>query len=448
MRMASKLTVALVVAVGSVTCGSASAASPSWQCRASVVRASLLGNAPAEPIVANAAPQCEDAQAGLENLAQSLGLPVELLQARTTAAITSSAAQGAGAVARIEDLTLNLPPGGGGLVLRVGVASAQAAATCVDGRPDLAGSSSVASLSINGNAVPLDQLDQQLSAALAPLAQVVDLRVDEQVRDGASLTQRALHLRVLTAAGTPVLDVVAGEARVGFDGAVCASTAASGEPSSGLAASLNPCPKGSELDNAQGMCVIRVQGEGAILVGRPFEGPSGGTVIALEQARQRFHSPCLRGSGPQYAIIGSSRGDRITGTNRADRILSLAGNDRVDGGRGDDCIDGGAGRDVLSGALGRDRLYGTIGNDALNGGGDVDRLSGGSGNDTINTGYGADRAYGGAGNDAVNAATAGPRARVSCGSGHDIVRLNASERRLERGCEVRYVLPDRRVHRR
>jgi RTX calcium-binding nonapeptide repeat (4 copies) len=442
----------LLVVAGIITGSPASAASASWQCRASAVHASVLGNSPVEPIVANAGPRCEDAQAGLENLAQSLGLPSDLLQARTTSAITSidpdaaaSDVQRVGALGRVEALTLQLPPGGSGLVLGVGVANAQAAAACVNGRPQLAGASSVASLTVNGNAVPLDQLAQQLSAALAPLGQIVDLRVNEQVRDGTSLTQRALHLRLLTVSGTPVLDVVAGEARVGFDAAVCSG----GGADSGTPPSPNPCPPGSELDTARTLCVIHVAANSAhgamtIVVGRPFEGPSGAGVVALEAARRRFHSPCLRGKGPEYAIIGSAKADRITGTNRADRILSLAGSDRVDGGRGNDCVDGGGGRDTLSGALGRDRVYGTAGNDALNGGGDTDRLSGGQGNDTINTAYGADHAYGGTGNDAINAATAGPRAHVSCGSGRDTARINATERRIMRGCENRYVLPDKR----
>ena len=50
---------------------------------------------------------------------------------------------------------------------------------------------------------------------------------------------------------------------------------------------------------------------------------------------------------------------------------------------------------------------------------------------------------GGSGRDAINVATAGPRARVSCGTGRDRVRLNNREKRRMRGCEVRYVLRDR-----
>jgi Ca2+-binding RTX toxin-like protein len=87
------------------------------------------------------------------------------------------------------------------------------------------------------------------------------------------------------------------------------------------------------------------------------------------------------------------------------------------------------------------------GNDSINGGSETDLLSGGTGNDTINAAYGADHVLGGSGRDAINVATAGPRAHVSCGSGRDTVRLNASERRMARGCERMLVLPDKRLKR-
>jgi hypothetical protein len=56
------------------------------------------------------------------------------------------------------------------------------------------------------------------------LGMVVDLKLDERVRGASSLRVRALHLRVLAAAGNPVLDVIAGKARTGFSGAVCDPT--------------------------------------------------------------------------------------------------------------------------------------------------------------------------------------------------------------------------------
>ena len=442
--------------------GAASAQAASWQCRGSAVSSASGGNPTFEPVVANSGfSPCVAATTGPSDAGPPAGQP-GTLRTGTASASTSiapadgpPAAQTIAAVGRIENAALALGPGGA-VTLGVRQAVARVSGGCAGGAPVLTGSGDVAGLSVNGTEVPLEQAIAQLSAALAPLGQVVDLRVNEEVRDATTLSHRAVHLRVLTAAGTPVEDVILGEARGGFAGAVCQDTGATGigDTTSGAGpVGLQLCPSGSVLAAASGFCVIRVakggvQGERVIRVGRPFEGPSGGTVVSLDEARKRFHSRCLSGPGPQFVVVGTNGNDRITGTNRADRILLLAGRDRGDGGRGDDCLDGGTGRDTLSGGQQRDRIYGMAGNDSLNGGSATDRLEGGTGNDTINAAFGADRVSGGPGRDAINVATAGPRAHVTCGTGRDTVRLNANERRLARGCERVLVLPDARLERR
>jgi RTX calcium-binding nonapeptide repeat (4 copies) len=446
-----------------LSAGAASAQAANWQCRGSAASSATAGNPALEPVVANSGfSPCVNATTGPSDAGPPAGQP-GTLRTGTGSAATSiapatgpAAVQAIGAVGRIENAAIALGPGGA-VTLGVRQAIARVSGGCAAGAPALAGSGDVSGLSVNGTELPLAQAIAQLSAALAPLGQVVDLRLNEEIRDATTLSHRALHLRVLTAAGTPLEDVILGEARGGFIGAVCQDTgtgAGAGVAGTGFTApGTDPCPRGSTLDAPTGFCVIRepgsgVQGERVIRVGRPFEGPSGGTVIALDQARRRFHSACLSGPGPQFAVVGTNRNDRITGTNRADRILLLAGKDRGDGGRGADCIDGGTGRDVLSGAQDRDRVYGMAGNDSINGGPAADRLSGGTGNDTINAAFGADHVSGGSGRDAINVATAGPRAHVSCGAGRDTVRLNASERRTARGCERMLILPDKRLKRR
>jgi hypothetical protein len=448
-----------------------------WQCRGSALSASVAGNTPVEPVVAGGGAACADQQTGLPALPQSVGLPATLLTAATVSAQTGihpdggpSAAQRPTAAGVVEDLALRLPPGLGTVTLGARVAAARTTGACVAGQPRLDGASELVGLTLGGRSVSVDQLAAQLADALRPLGAVVDVRVGEQVRDAAGLTQRALHVRVLTLAGTPLVDVVAGEARVGFDGAVCssASTGGGADGDGGtdggggdggdgtmLPPGVRVCPRGAELDAPSGMCVIRVGGTGAgaaggagggrdIVVGRPYEGPRGGTVVDLATARKRHGSRCLRGRGPAYAVVGTKRGDRVTGTNGRDRILLLAGRDRADGGRGADCVDGGPGRDMLAGGSGRDRVLGGPGHDALNGGPDRDTLAGGRGNDTINAAFGADRVTGGPGRDTVNVATAGPAARVRCGSGRDTVRGNANERRRVHRCENRFLLADGR----
>jgi len=454
----------LCAAACGLSAGAASAQAANWQCRGSAASSATQGNPAFEPVVANSGfSPCVNATTGPSDAGPPAGQP-GTLRTGTGSAATSiapatgpAAGQTIGAVGRVENTAIALGPAGA-VTLGVRQAIARVSGGCAAGAPALTGSGDVSGLSVNGTELPLEQALTQLAAALAPLGQVVDLRVNEEVRDATTLSHRALHLRVLTAAGTPLEDVILGEARGGFAGAVCQDTGGEGSAlggaggGGGTAPGTDPCPRGSTLDAASGFCVIRepgsgVQGERVIRVGRPFEGPSGGTVIPLDQARRRFHSPCLSGAGPQFAVVGTSRNDRITGTNRADRILLLAGKDHGDGGRGADCIDGGTGRDVLSGAQDRDRVYGMAGNDSINGGSETDRLSGGTGDDTINAAFGADRVSGGPGRDALNVATAGPRAHVNCGAGRDTVRLNASERRVARGCERMLVLPDKRLKR-
>jgi hypothetical protein len=230
-----------------------------WQCRGSAVWASVTGFNRVEPMVANGNPntangaspdraQCATAETGLENLGSPLGLPADLLTARTasatatlTPALGASLSQKVATTGKIEDLALQLPPGGSGLVLGVGVARSKASASCQGGKPVLSGTSELTNLTINGNAVTLDDALKQLADGLAPLHQLAILKVDEQDKTATSLTQRALHLSIINQDNqASVLEVVAGEAKVGFTGAVCSaasssSTSTTTSPGSGVA---------------------------------------------------------------------------------------------------------------------------------------------------------------------------------------------------------------------
>jgi RTX calcium-binding nonapeptide repeat (4 copies) len=454
--MMARGTIAAILGIAAVAAAAtpayATTTAPVWQCRASSVWTSLNGNGRVEPIVANGsadptAPdraQCAGDEAGLANLGAPLGLPPDLLTARAASATTTLAPELGNAIDQqvraagaVVDLTAQLPPGGGGLVLGVGLARSEATASCQGGAPALAGTSRLAGLTINGQPATLDDALKQIADALAPLHQLVALEVDEQVTAAGSLVQRALHLRIVDQdSHAPVLELIAGEAKVGSAGEVCNRQ-------------RQPCPEGSGLDS-RGRCVLVSQTVKGLVVGSPGEVPTGGKVISLTDARKKYDSPCLSGAGPSYVVVATSRKRaRITGTNRPERILGLGGNDSIDGGRGADCIDGGPGADGLTGGIGGDRLYGMAGSDHLNGGTGSDRLYGGRGNDTINAAFGRDRVYGGPGRDYLNAATAGPAAFVSCGQGRgDTARVNYDERHRVVGCERTYVVPDHRSRRR
>lgn len=439
---------------------------PVWQCRGSAAFTSVSGQNRVEPIVANgnintangASPdraQCVNSETGLGNTATQLGISPDFLGAVTGQARTAivpelgrAIDQKVAAEGRVEDLTLLV--GAGGPTLGVGAANSIATGTCVPGSttPVFAGDSRVADITLGGTVVPLDRLVTELTNLLNPLiGDLVEVVADERIQTANSLTINALHVRVLRR-GTPapLVDLVVGQAKVGANGPVC-------DPNQQNTGSGNtgaqPCPPGSTYDQPRNLCIIAAgtggSSLGEIIIGRPFQGPSGGTVIPIDVARQRFgRSPCLGFAGnPKFAIVGTNRGDRITGTNVADRIIGLGGNDRLDGGRGNDCIEGRTGGDNISGALGNDRLFGSTGKDHLNGGPGTDYMSAGSGNDSINAAFGRDRALGGSGVDFINIATAGPAAQANCGAGRDKVRINRNERRRIRGCETVYVFNDR-----
>ncbi|HEX7297875.1 MAG TPA: hypothetical protein VF257_02640 [Solirubrobacteraceae bacterium] len=231
MRGIQGIGAALAAAAASAALAGAAQAAPStWQCGASAVSISTAGNPAIAPVTANASP-CVSNTTGADSVPAGAGVPSSTLSAQTLSATTIAtpadeipARQGVGAIGRVENLGLQLPPGSGTTAVGIREATARAAAVCVNGRPVLDGSSDVNGATLNGQAVPIEQLGQQLATQLAPLGDVVDLKYDEQVRSGSSLVVRALHLRVLSAAGAPVVDVVAGEARVASTGAVCDPT--------------------------------------------------------------------------------------------------------------------------------------------------------------------------------------------------------------------------------
>jgi hypothetical protein len=460
--------------------GSAYTASPLWKCRASALYTSIAGNNRVEPIVANGNPstagnkspdraQCSNEEAGADNLATPLGIPNTLVSAQSASAKTTidpelglAIDQKVTATSRVEKL--GLPLGGTTVLIGVGAANSTATGSCVNGAPKLDATSSMADLTLGGTPISLNELLAGVQQLLQPLGVLVDIKFNEQVRDGHSLIVRAAHIKLLGSnQAVPLADIVIAESKIDTEQFTCDKN----HQIPGINQQI--CPTGSTYDAMTGLCIIAVAGSGTngagsqiIVVGRPFQGPSGGTVVPLVKARQLYGNKlCLEGKGPAYAVVGTKGRDKITGTNGRDRILGLGGNDSLDGGRGADCIDGGSGNDRISGGIGSDRIIGGAGNDVLrgdldndvitggagndkiSGGAGADHLNGGDGNDIISGNFGADRIDAGRGNDVVNIATQGPVATANCGPGKDIIRLNGKERKSLQGCETSYVLKDR-----
>ena len=450
------LSLALVVVAAMALTGgaaTASAATAQWTCGADAAVATIAGQTPINPVTASRTP-CAAQSVGLPQLTNAIGLAPGV-NAKSAYAITDVKPSGGrpieqtiGATAGVEGLSLQTASGT--VVIGVGAAQSVASASCKNGAAVLSGSSQVTGLTINGQTVTLDGPLSAITDAISgsPLQALITVKLNEQVKDANGLVQRAAHIRVLNAAGTaPLADVIIAQSRVSSSSACDPNADGNVGGSSGTGTKLpQVCPSGSSLDLTRGVCIISAAdsaGQGVVVVGVPYSGPSGGHVISLSKARKLYKSPCLSGPGPKYVTVGTNKSDHITGTNRRDRILGLGGADSIDAGRAADCIDGGTGSDNLAGGIGNDRIYGMSGNDHLNGGPGNDRLWGNNGNDTINAAYGRDHAYGGAGRDYINVATAGPPATVDCGSGPDKVRINRNERSRTRGCEVRYVFNDR-----
>jgi hypothetical protein len=460
--MSRKLLVVLSAAIGTlvlVPSADAFTTLPVWQCRASPSYASVNDGNRVEPFAANGNintakggnpdhAQCAPSETGAGNTATQLGIPQDFLGARTASGITTITPELGKAIdqkvtsdAKVENVTLQLPQGGT-ITLGVNVASSSATGSCVKGStaPKLEGTSQVAGLTLGGSPIDLDPLVKALDDLLQPLNAIVDIIPNEQIRTPTSLTVRALHIKVLTpSGGPPLVDAVLSESKVAANGPVCdkdSQNEGSSKPPGGQI-----CPTGSILNPAGTLCIIPAgtggSNLGEIVVGKPFQGPSGGTVLPLDVARKRFGaSPCLSGNGPpKFAIVGTNKADRITGTNIADRIIGLGGNDKLDGGRGNDCIEGRSGGDNMSGGLDNDKIYGSTGNDHLNGGPGTDFLSAGAGNDTVNAAFGRDRVLGGSGRDFINIATAGPPASADCGAGSDVARINRNEKGRIKNCE-------------
>jgi Ca2+-binding RTX toxin-like protein len=433
-------------------------ATAQWTCGASAAIASVAGKTPVNPITVTKTP-CAQQDVGAPKLTDAVGLAPGI-NAKTAYAQTDALPpnvrpldQTAASAAGVEGLSLQ--GNDGSIVIGVDAARSAAAGSCANGSPVFGGTSRVTGLTINGRTISADEQLTDLTDAISgsPLNALVWVKLNEQIKTANGIEQNAVHIKVIKDAGSsPLAEIWIAQSKVsaadacnpdatGNSGGNTPGTSGSGTTTS----ASHVCPPGSILDVQRDVCVIPASqsgGMGEIIVGKPYEGPKGGTVVALNVARKRYHSPCLHGAGPKYAVIGTNHRDRITGTNRADRILGRGGSDSLDAGRGRDCVDGGTGNDAVAGGIAPDRLYGMKGRDAINGGPGSDKEWGGPGNDSINAAFGRDRVSAGSGNDLVNIATAGPPARVYCGRGFDKVRFNHNERRRTRACEVRHMLHD------
>src|SRR4029453_42445 len=176
----------LVPVLASAALAGAAQAQPSWQGRPSGVSNPLAGNPAANPVTSSANP-CVSNATGLDSLPSPLGLPPGGLTARTSSATTIAtpgneipARQAVGAVGRVENLSIQLPPGSGTTARGGRAANAQTSGLCIAGSPVLDGSSEATGITIGGQEVPIEQAATQLAQQLAPLGAALALKLHEQ----------------------------------------------------------------------------------------------------------------------------------------------------------------------------------------------------------------------------------------------------------------------------
>jgi len=228
--------------IGGLVIGSASASAfssePLWTCRGSALSVSVSGQNRVEPVVANGNPdtangaspdyaQCVDSDVGENNLATPVGLPANFLSAPTADASTTitpeigpSIQQSFVAKGGVENLALNL--GGPTTILGVGAANAQVTGVCKNGAPSLTGTSQAVNLTLGGSTLSLDPLLTSLSQLLAPLHEIISIKVNEQIATATGLTVNALHITILNSTtNAPVVDAIVGQAVGGYNTNVC-----------------------------------------------------------------------------------------------------------------------------------------------------------------------------------------------------------------------------------
>lgn len=412
---ARRIAVPIATALLALACaGSASAATSNpFGCRASVARVTLLNSLTVEPITANpkTAP-CASDNHGVD----SVSVPsqsTKILDAGPAAAFTFSStdqstqtgavAPGASALASVDGVTIPTPQGS---IVIVGPVEATASYTCSNGNLTSNASSTLDVLKVNGQEIALPGPGQPLTIPLGSLGYIA---VNEKIATTNSITMRVLDVHL-----NGIADVVVDEAKV----TQTASDPCAGSTGPVTPPATNPCPQGTTYDADLQACVIVINGK-TIVVSPPFQGPTGGKVLAVSVARKRYKSPCLHGAGPAFVIVGTNHHDRINGTRKADRILALGGNDRVSGQGGSDCIDGGGGNDRIWAGKGDARIYGGTGNDRVAAQDGNTRVWLGAGHDVAFLGNGNVKVWGGKGPD-----------RIGVGRGHDYVNGGAGNDRI------------------
>jgi hypothetical protein len=202
----------------------ASAATGSWNCTASALRATLTNQAPIEPIIANKAHAlCQTDSVGVQNLGPSALNLVGADAANAVTTIDSSKApayQKPTSYATVANLTVTNT--GTGLLKLPGTVSSQVSAACVNGKPVFSATSTTAPIEIGGQMLQTDKPLTETLGALGKLTgAVVTIDPGAQTQTATSLTREALHVTVHLGSSN-ILDLVLASSTVSLTGLPCA----------------------------------------------------------------------------------------------------------------------------------------------------------------------------------------------------------------------------------
>jgi hypothetical protein len=344
---------------------------------------------------------------------------------------------------------VTIPTAGGNIVI-AGPIQTTASYSCVNDQLQASGTSTLNLINVNGTNMPVPEGQPYTSTILGGIT----ISTNQQVKTANSLTETALEIDIPN-----VADIVVDEAKVTQSVTdPCAGT-------SGPPPILEICPPGSTLNIAAQLCEIVVTNPNGtttvIVVSRPFQGPSGGTVYPTGVVAKKYPGyPCTTGPGPKFALVATKQGGRVYGTPKSDRILALGAYERIAGLGGNDCIDGNGGHQTIFDGNGNDKDYSANGfnriavgngNDYVNArtgsvwitaGNGRDTVYGGTGGSRIDVGLGKDHVYGkGTKKNRIWGGANG--AKISCGPGHNntaFVRTKAEHYAKTHGCQHIHLL--------
>jgi hypothetical protein len=225
----------------------ADSSAPSWNCRASLAYVTNTLGIPQlariEPFAANGnttdplstdRPACADDSQAVPHIGPfnaPIDVEADAVVARTDLNPDVGAARDQTATAAVKAADATVTVGGGALVSKVGAIFSAATVDCVAGRPVFQSKSLVESISVNGQAIPIDDgTIQQISTVVngSPLSALIRLTVNQAYDSGDAASdtqgrvQQALKVELLNAPGAaPVATAVLGEAKVTRQGRTC-----------------------------------------------------------------------------------------------------------------------------------------------------------------------------------------------------------------------------------